>query len=69
MKIIRRNRETRHRPGREGARQDEAENGEGGDWKRRSRRREQEAARGRRGKTIAAAEEEENRNCKMGKKP
>ena len=27
---------TRHRPEREGARQDEEENGEGGDWKRRS---------------------------------
>ena len=37
MKRRRRNRApTRHRPEREGARQDEAENGEGGDWKRRS---------------------------------
>ena len=59
---------TRHQPEREGARQDEAENGEGGDWKRRSRRRE-EAVRGRRGTTIAAAEEKAIGIGKGGKKP
>ena len=48
--------EQQHRPEREGARQDEAENGEGGDRKRRRRRRE-EAVRGRRGTMIAVAEE------------
>ena len=61
--------EQQHRLEREGARQDEAENGEGGDRKRRRRRRREEAVRGRRGTTIVAVEEKAIGRGKWGKKP